>query len=259
MKKSVLKIISVAVAFCSVVSLASCKGKTDVNEQTTKYLPEKSVTEETVRIANVPTDTAELTDMLNAAVNYVDRYCYTYKKSLKCDATVTSLGSLSSASNASSAFASIFGEKSTDADFDYNADKKTFADSFVKGSFTSEEISSIVAKQDGDVVVLTAVFNDESNPTDEKGVLHRLGGDYQNAEDVSKSLGEFKSSASSVTVSADTIIITAKISVEDSSLKSMTVSYTERYHLSGVTLVKLSGGSVSGSARTVIEYTDFGQ
>lgn len=259
MKKSFLKTVSVAVAFCSVISLAACKGKTDVNEQTTEPTPEKSVTEETVRIANVPTDAAELTDMLNAAISYVDRYCYKYKKSLKCDANVTSLGSLSAATNAADAFASIFGEKSVNADYDYKADEKLFADNFVKGPFEAGEISSIVAKQEDDAVVLTAVLNDESNPTDEKGILHRLGGDYQNVEDVKKSLGEFKSSASSVSISADTVSITARISIEDSSLRSMTVSYTERYHLSGVTLVKLSGGSVSGSARTVIEYTDFGQ
>lgn len=106
-------------------------------------------------------------------------------------------------------------------------------------------------------MVLTAQFNGESNPTDENGILHRLGGDYVSAEAVSKSLGEFKSSAASVSVSADSISVVARISVEDSSLRSMTVSYTERFNLSNVTLVKLNGGAVSGSAKTVIEYTNF--
>ena len=107
--------------------------------------------------------------------------------------------------------------------------------------------------------MITAKLNDESNPTDEKGVLYRLGGDYVNADAVTASLGELKSSASSVSISADSISIIARISTEDSSLKSMTVNYTERFGLSGVTLVKLSGGAVSGSAKTVVEYTNFGR
>ena len=259
MKNHFLKILSLLTALGVVLSLASCKGKTETPTQDIEPTYKKSVTEETVKIANIPTDNDGLTDMLNAAINYVDKYCYKYKKALKCDASVDNLGSLSSASNAAEAFASIFGEKDITADYDYNADKKLFADNFISGKFKAEEISSITAKQDGDVVVLTAQLNGESNPTNESGILHRLGGDYVSAEAVNKSLGEFKSSATSVSVSADSMSIVAKISVEDSSLKSMTVSYTERFNLSGVTLVKLSGGAVSGSAKTVIEYTNFGQ
>ena len=78
------------------------------------------------------------------------------------------------------------------------------------------------------------------------------------ADSVKASLAEFKSSASSVNVSADEISIVARISAEDSSLRSMTVTYTEHFSLGGVTLVKQKGGSVSGSAKTVIRYTDFG-
>lgn len=259
MKNHFLKILSLLTTLCVVLSLVSCKGKQETPTQDIEPTYEKSVTEETVKIANIPTDNDGLTDMLNAAINYVDKYCYKYKKALKCDASVDNLGSLSSASNAAEAFASIFGEKDITADYDYNADKKLFADNFINGKFKAEEISSITAKQDGDVVVLTAQFGGESNPTNESGILYRLGGDYVSADTVSKSLGEFKSSATSVSVSADSMSIVARISVEDSSLKSMTVSYTERFNLSGVTLVKLSGGAVSGSAKTVIEYTNFDQ
>ncbi len=253
-----LKIISAATALCIVFLLASCKDDAQTQAQDIEPTYEKSVTEETVKIVDIPTDSAELTDMLNAAVNYVDKYCYKYKKALKCEASVDSLGSLSSASNAAEAFASVFGEKDITAEYDYNADKKLFADNFIKDSFKTEEIASITAEQDGDTVVLTAKLKDESNPTDESGTLYRLGGDYVNADDVTASLGEFKSSASSVSISADSISIVARISTEDSSLQSMIVSYTERFNLSGVTLVKLSGGAVGGSAKTVIEYTDFG-
>lgn len=253
-----LKIISAATALCIVFSLASCKEDTQAQSQDIEPTYEKSVTEETVKIVDIPTDSAELTDMLNAAINYVDKYCYKYKKALKCEASVDSLGSLSSVSNAAEAFASVFGEKDITADYDYNTDKKLFADNFIKDNFKTEEISSITAEQDGDTVVLTAKLKDESNPTDESGTLYRLGGDYVNADDVTASLGEFKSSASSVSISADSISIVARISTEDSSLQSMTVSYTERFNLSGVTLVKLSGGAVGGSAKTVIEYTNFG-
>lgn len=258
MKNYLLRITSLAVAACSVITLASCKGKTNDDIQTETPTYEKSVTSQTVKIVNIPTDPSKLADMLNAAFNYVDGYCYKYKKDLTCEASVSSLGSLSSVSNASDAFASIFGEKSITADYDYQADKKLFADNFVKGPIESGKISSISAKQDGDTVILTANLNGETDPTEENGILHNLGGDYVSADSVKASLAEFKSSASSVSVSADEISIVARISAEDSSLRSMTVTYTEHFSLSGVTLVKQKGGSVSGSAKTVIRYTDFG-
>ena len=106
MNNRFLKILSLLTALCVVISLASCKGKTEAPMQNVEPTYEKSVTEKTVKIANIPTDSNGLTDMLNAAVNYVDKYCYKYKKALKCEASIDSLGSLSSASNAAEAFAS---------------------------------------------------------------------------------------------------------------------------------------------------------
>lgn len=258
MKSCFLRIISLMIVVCCILSLVSCKGKSDDADLTEEPTYEKSSTSQTVKIVDIPTNPSELADMLNAAVNYVDGYCYKYKKDLKCEASVDSLGALSAVSNASDAFASIFGEKSITADYDYQADKKLFADNFVKGPIAEDKISSISAKQDGDTVVLTAKLNAETNPTDENGILCSLGGDYVNADSVKASLTEFKSSATSVNVSADGISIVAVISTEDSSLRSMTVTYTERFTLSGVTLVKQKGGSVSGSAKTVVKYTDFG-
>lgn len=258
MKEYIMKIISAATAACILFSLSACGNKTPSPEKEEEPTFEKSATSQTVKIASIPTDETELADMLNAAVNYVDQYCYKYKKTVKCDASVDNVGLLSSVSNVSDAFASVFGEKDISAEYDYNTDSKLFANNFVKGPIDKEYISSISAKQEDNLVVLTAELNAESDPTDESGILNKLGGDYISAAKVTSSLGEFKSTASSVSVSADGISITARISVDDSSLKSMTVSYTERFNLSGVTLVKIKGGAVSGSAKTVVEYTNFG-
>lgn len=258
MNKKFINIISICVIAAVLAALPSCKGKTGSENETPTSVREKSVTSETVKIVNIPTEKSELTDMLNAALNYVDSYCYTYKKSVKCTADSISLGSLSSASNASDAFASIFGEKDITADFDYKADKNLFADNFVKGPISQDSISSITAKQDGNTVVVTAELTGETNPTAESGVLCNLGGDFVSVDDVNASLEEFKSSASSVSISADSIKLVARISTDDSSLKALTVSYTERFSLSGVTLVKLKGGAVSGAAQTKVEYTNFG-
>ena len=79
MNNRFLKILSLLTALCVVISLASCKGKTETPTQNVEPTYEKSVTEKTVKIANIPTDSNGLTDMLNDAVNYVDKYCYKYK------------------------------------------------------------------------------------------------------------------------------------------------------------------------------------
>lgn len=257
MKKCALNILSIILVIAVIVSMAACQKKDSPEEQPVSTSAEKEVTSETVKIVNIPTDKAALSDMLNASLNYVDKYCYKYKKTLKCTADISNLGSFSSVSNASDAFASVFGEKEITADYDYNADKKLFSDNFVGGPFEDGEIVSISAKQEDNTVVITADLVSENEPTDESGVLHRLGGDYINSENVKSSLGEFKSSATSIGVSASGIKIISRISADDSSLQSLTVEYTEQFALTGITLVKIKGGAVNGSAKTTIEYTNF--
>ena len=92
MKEYIMKIISAATAVCILFSLVACGNKTPAPEQEEEPTFEKSATSQTVKIASIPTDETELSDMLNAAVNYVDQYCYKYKKTVKCDASVDSVG-----------------------------------------------------------------------------------------------------------------------------------------------------------------------
>lgn len=258
MKNRFLKIVSLATATGILFSLSACKSNPDSITTTSPASYEKYTTSETVTIVSVPTERAELVEMLNAALNYVDKFCYSYTKSVKCDADVASLGNLSSVSNAKDAFASIFGEKNITYDYEYNTDKTVFADNFVKGPFSDDEISEISAKRENNLIVLTVKLIDEDNPTDDDGLLCRLGGDYVNVAAVNKSLAEFESSANNVKISANEISIVAKISTEDSSLKEMTVKYTENFNLSGVTLVKIAGSSVVGTAKTTVKYTNLG-
>lgn len=258
MNKIFLRIISLATAVGILLSLSACKRETENSNTTRPVSYEKYTTSETVTIVNIPTERNELIEMLNASLNYVDKYCYKYTKSIKCDADVTNLGVFSSISNARDAFASVFGEKDITYDYEYNTDKALFAENFVQGSLSDSEISDIEAKRENNLIVISAKLIDENNPTDEQGLLHRLGGDYINTNDVNKSLAEFKSSANAVSINADEISIVAKISTEDSSLKEMTVKYTENFNLSGVTLVKITGASVLGTAKTTVKYTNLG-
>lgn len=259
MKKRFIKAISVCVALCTVLLLAACKeNQPEQGDIILSNEVEKATTSETVEIADIPTDPAELIDMLNNAIGYVDRYCYKYNKNVKCEIGSVNLGSLSSVSNARSAFASIFGQKEIASEYDYKADKKLFVENFIKGSVSSDDIVTVSAYEEDGTVVVFAELANETVTDSEDGLLCRLGGEHVTPNDVKASLTEFKSSAGSVSVSADGIKLTARISTADSSLKSMTVEYTERFNLSGVKLVKIEGGTVSGNAKTEISYTNLG-
>lgn len=215
-------------------------------------------TTQPVEIVELPEGEEELAQMLNAAVEYIELYCYHYTKNINCQVSSVNVGSLSQASNAVDAFKSIFGEKNITMNYDYNASRDAFSANFPVSGYTVDEMESITAQQESDSVIITATFPSETNPNDESGVLSRLCSDYQNQEDVKKALTEFSSSATSVSVTASDITIKATIRANDSSLESLEVSYTQRYTLSGVTLVKLEGSTVTGTANTTVKYSGMG-
>lgn len=258
MKNRFIKAAAICIAFCAVASLAACKREQPQQEGVPATTEEKASVSETVKIVNIPTDTAELADMLNNAIGYVDRYCYKFNKDVKCEAAAVNLGSLSSVSNARNAFASIFGQKELSSEYDYKTDKNLFAENFIQGSIAEDEITAIRAYEEDGAVVIVAELVGETVTDGDEGLLCRLGGEHITPEDVKTSLTEFKSSATAVSVSADGIKLTAKISTDDSRLISMDVEYTERFNLSGVKLVEIEGGTVSGNAKTEISYTNLG-
>ncbi len=257
MKKGFLNLISVLLVLSTIFLLAACDNNTQDEPDGTELNTSKSTTQAPVQIAEIPTDKKELTEMLNAAVDYVELYCYRYKKHTDCKVEGVNVGSLSAASNATAAFKSIFGEKSVTLDYNYNTSKDTFAANFPEGGFSVNDFIELTAEPAEDAIVITAEFPSETNPSD-KGILHKLSTDYLNTAGVEKALSEFNSSASSVSVSVSDIKLKATISSKDSSLTKLEVSYTERYSLSGVTLVKLEGSSVTATSKTTVTYTDIG-
>lgn len=255
MKKSIIYLLCAVIVTGSVAFLNSC-GKNEQQEpEKTEYQTKASSQAE--EIVNVPDGKSEIADIFQAAINYVDGYCYGYTKNTEITVRDLSLGSLGSVSNAQDAFRSIFGEKKSTADYNYNTDKDAFGTNFPNGTFSADNITTAKAEQKDGIITVTVTFPDETNPQD-SGILSRLGGDFLNAEKIQSNLSDFASSAKSVSVTASDITVVARINASDSRLVSMNVSYTERFSLSGVTLVKIDGGAVSGKADFKISYTDIG-
>lgn len=242
-----------------IFSMVSCKKQEQVTQEEESEVSSTKATQQPVQIVELPTGENELTEMLNSAVGYIEHYCYYYTKNVKCEVSNLSVGSLSVVGkDATDAFKSVFGEKDITMNYDYNASRDAFSANFPSDDYTTDEISLISAEQKDDKIIITAVFPDETNPTDDSGVLHRLCADYQNTEDVSKALSDFKASATSISVTASDITIRATIRAQDSSLEQLEVSYTQRYTLSGVTLVKVEGSAVTGTAKTTVIYSAMG-
>lgn len=258
MKKRVLSFISFLMVTVTVFSLASCSKKPTDETDNTEPLTSKSTTQAPVKIVEVPTDKGKLTDMLNAAIEYVELYCYRYTKRTVCNVDPVNVGTLSTASNATEAFRSVFGKKDVSIDYDYNTSRDSFAENFPESGYTTKEISSITAQQVDDSIIITAEFPSENNPNAESGQLHKMSNDFLSVEDVNKALADFDSSATSVSVNASDIVIKATINSQDSSLTSLEVSYTQRFNLSGVTLVKLEGSSVTGTSQTTVTFSNIG-
>lgn len=257
--KKTKKIISFLLAFSSVFCLSSCSGKNNpVTEKETSVAEKetKAAAENPIKIADIPETTEDRIEMLNSALDYIDVYCYKYKKSVKCSVSGLKLGDLSKASNASDAFRSIFGEKDLTFEYDYKTAPESFDANLIKGEFTEDDVAYADIEQKKDKLILTVKFYNESAPSDNSGALCKLSNEYQSADKVKKSLSEFSSSADSVNVSARDIIVTATIRTFDSGLEKLTVSYEENFSLGGVKLVQLEGSSVGGTSKTTITYSN---
>lgn len=242
----------------SVLSFTACRKK-DKNEgdKTTTVTSEtttRATTAERVKIVNVPTTTQEHLQMFNAALDFFDLYCYQYTKTVKCEVSKVSVGGLSKASNAVEAFKSIFGATQRATDFDYSTGQESFAQNTIKSGYAEGDVTLTQAKQVGNDIVLTVSFPNESNPSAKSGQLNKLTTDYVGVEKINKSLGEFSSSAGFVNVTASDITVEVVLNSQDSSPKSVTLSFTEEFSLSSVRLVQLEGSSVTGTSKTTIVY-----
>lgn len=247
----------VLTVLATVLSFTACKKKNEIDEETTTSIPEysKSTTSAPVVIAKIPDSKADRVEMLNAALDYVDVYCYRYTKKTKCDVSSVNVGSLGAASNAVDAFKSIFGQTDVTNDYDYKVAPESFSDNFISDRFSESDVLSADAKQEDGNIILTVTFPNESNPSDAKGLLSKLSKEYLSVSAVNKNLSEFDSTAGSVNITASDITATATISASDSSLQKLVISYTEGYVLSSVKLVQLEGSSVTGVAKTVVTYS----
>ena len=258
MKKtiSILIIIALTAAF---FSFAACKKTRPENgETTTSAEYTKGSTSAPVEIVKLPEAQSERIEMFNAALDYVDVYCYKYTKSVKCTVSNINVGSLSAASNAADAFKSIFGSADYRSDYNYETAPESFSENFIGKRFSTGDISSADIRQDGGNIVLTVKFPNESNPSENSGMLSKLSSEYMNAAKIAENLGEFSSSAGSVNVSASEITAVATVNAHDSSLQKLVISYNENFSLGSVKLVQLEGSSVTASSKTVITYSGIG-
>lgn len=258
MKKYICIILSAAIMI-SVLSFSACQKKENGEEKTTTSAATqttRAATSAPVKIVDVPATTEEHMQMFNAALDFFELYCYQYTKAVKCEVSDVSVGSLSAASNASEAFKSIFGAVDKSNDYDYSTGQESFAENTIKSGFTSADIILSEAKQDGNDIILTVTFPNETNPSEKSGQLHKLTSEYVGVDKVNKSLDEFSSSAGSVSVSASDITAKVVLNSQDSCPKSITISFTERFSLSSVKLVQLEGSAVTGTSKTTVTYSN---
>ena len=249
-----------AILLFSAFSFSACK-KNDNGETETTAAAEtsgltKATTSKTVRIVDLPTSKEDQISMFNAALDFFDLYCYSFTKDVRCSVSNVSVGSLSSASNAVEAFKSVFGETETSNNYVYQTGQESFSENSMKSGFTSADVVLADVKQEDSDIILTVKFPNESNPSEKNGQLHKLTTEYLSAEKVKKNLSEFNSSAGSVNVSASDIEVTVVLNSLNSSLKGLTLSFTENFSLGSVKLVQLEGSSVTGTSKTTVSYSN---
>lgn len=258
-KKKFLSLITAAVL---TLSLAGCANKTESPDDGsgTDVPRTKETTTETVGIKNIPEDKKELVNLLDSAIDYLDVYAYSYDKSVICEVKNVSVGKLSSVSNAAEAFRSVFGERELYDTYNYSSAPESFKGALIDGDFEDSDIKEISASSpEKNAIEITAKLADVSNPQKNNMPLVKIGTEFLTPDDVKTALNEFSSSASSVSVAVKDITVKVKINAVDSSLISLTVSFSQSFSLGGVKLVETEGAGVTGSSDTKIVFNNIGQ
>ena len=93
MKKTLLSLISFLLVFSMVMSISSCSKDPVVQEEQTDSLTTRPTTQP-VEIVEIPESEEDLAQMLNAAIEYIELYCYHYTKNVDCKVNQLSVGSL---------------------------------------------------------------------------------------------------------------------------------------------------------------------
>ena len=234
----------------------TAKPTTTKAETTTKKVTTTAKATTTKKAVTVPTSKADIVKLYNEATVAASNSKPGYQKSTVTTLSNVEMGALSKISAVRGAVGDFLGEGSSSE----TVSKGKFdGKSLVKSTLKTADVKSATCKlsDDGKYYVVKITLANETNPKKNGSALGKVTKDFKDVDEIKSGLADVGASVESMTVSTTSVVINAKIGVENKRFSSLDHTINMKANLNGVKYSIVRGVNASANMETKVSYSNF--
>ncbi len=234
----------------------TAKPTTTKAETTTKKVTTTAKPTTTKKAVTAPTSKADIVKLYNDATAAAASSKPGYKKSTVTTLSNVEMGALSRIEAVRGAVGDFLGEGSSSS----TVSKGKFdGKSLVKSNLKAADVKSATCKlsDDGKYYIVTITLVDETNPKKSGSALGKVTKDYKDVDEIKEGLEDVGASVESLTVNTTSVVINAKIRVDNNRFSSLNHTIKMKATLKGVKYSIVRGVNASANMETKVSYSDF--
>ncbi len=228
------------------------KAETTTKKPTTTAKP----TTTTKKAVTAPTSKADIVKLYNEATVAASNSKPGYQKSTVTTLSNVEMGALSKISAVRGAVGDFLGEGSSSS----TVSKGKFdGKSLVKSTLKTADVKSATCKlsDDGKYYVIKITLVNETNPKKSGSALGKVTKDFKDVDEIKSGLADVGAGVESMTVSTTSVVIEAKIGVENKRFSSLNHTINMKANLNGVRYSIVRGVNASANMETKVSYSSF--
>lgn len=229
---------------------------TTTKPTTTKKVTTTAKPTTTKKAVKAPTSKADIVKLYNGATAAAASAKPGYKKSNVTTLSNVEMGALSRIEVVRGAVGDFLGEGSSSS----TVSKGKFdGKALVKSSLKTADVKSATCKlsDDGKYYIVTITLVNETNPKKNGSALGRFTKDFKDVDEIQAGLAEVGASVNSMTVSTTSVVINAKIRIDNNRFESLNHTIKMKADLRGVKYSIVRGVNASADMETKVSYSGF--
>ena len=206
--------------------------------------------------ANVPSEKEEIVNLYNGATATASKFKPGYSKTVNTTLSDFEMGALSKFDFIRGTIGEFLGEGKTDSTVKKgNFDGNSLPLSTLKaGDVTSASCS---LSSDGKYYIVKITVKNETNPLKGKSALGRFTKDYKDANEIKAGLEEVGAGVGGMSVKTSSVVIEAKISVENGRFESLRHSFKMSAEMTDVKYSVVKVKTAKAKLATTVTYSSF--
>lgn len=210
----------------------------------------------TKKAVTAPTGKSDIVKLYNDATAGAAKAKPGYKKSTVTTLSNVEMGALSKIEVVRGAVGDFLGEGSSSATV---SNGKFDGKSLVNSSLKASDVKSATCKlsDDGKYYIVTITLVNETNPQKSGSALGKVTKDFKDVDEIKAGLADVGASVNSLTVNTTSVVINAKIRVDNNRFESLNHTIKMKATLKGVKYSIVRGVDASANMETKVSYSSF--